>query len=552
MMNAVAFLSTLRRRPVCLSLLLWTAMAGVCTGLWAEEVTFHHLNLVETPANTQILIESERLIPYQIVHQDASRVEVEFDGVVPPKQVEADFTHAANVHQVQARKLEDGKLKLIITGEKMTPPMVAFTVRSGSAALPATKSTLDEEVAELAEFSGIALDDGDGVKEPPMAPPSASASPPTPQLMATQVPAQAAPLSGFRSTLSGLVHRILPNATPAQELPFLVALGLLSGMTLLVGILGVRWLQRKSQEHEMDDPLAVLHTFKQQKLHFPELQQQQPTPATLSTLPSTPIPERLTPPRRRSMPEVQPTESALRAQAAAAYGNAQSAPPLPAPPGTKPAPDKQRPLSGLTQIAKERARRRQEDVASTTQVAPRQQPVQRQPRQPAPQLPTGRVPEVIDDVPRPAAAAPVGLNRRSLSQTPPQASRNLPLADLLLAADGTRAFIPPQITPEERAQLVRRRQRPRTATRPPLDDQWTNPPNQEAMTLAEQTQLLMDYLSAGQPEPAPAPQPPAVRPAPRRLPVTGTPLPVAPPAQPAPAETPLERAQQLKALLRKR
>lgn len=88
--------------------------------------TLEGLDLVTNQASTRLYLHSEAPISHQTVELTANRLVVELEDVTTAGHIPTDYHAANNIDSVSLRRLDGDKLRLTITGHRLTEPIVGF------------------------------------------------------------------------------------------------------------------------------------------------------------------------------------------------------------------------------------------------------------------------------------------------------------------------------------------------------------------------------------------------------------------------------------------
>jgi hypothetical protein len=259
----------------------------LCGAAWADNYRLESVDFASNGEKTNIIFHTDSILPVHKVHVSNNKLILDIDQIQTDGTVKTNFLRAANISHVIMQPLGEHKLRMIIRGENLGKPAIAFfNATMGAYSLPnpnAQVATKQDAISNPQEASQEALTVSDDThSETAVDPAISSSNTPTaePQLSAddsvlelppieesiqpaptakTPTEILAAPLSLPEATTNIAAHETLPF--PTLKLPrsweTYIPYGLL-GLVLLgvVGFIAHRVIRLRQAEKPLEDLLA--------------------------------------------------------------------------------------------------------------------------------------------------------------------------------------------------------------------------------------------------------------------------------------------------------
>jgi hypothetical protein len=93
---------------------------------WAENFDLESVDFKTTENQTHIMLHTGSIVPVQKVMTSENKLILEIDQINASQTVRTNFTGASNISHVIMQPINDHKVRMIIRGEKLSPPTIAF------------------------------------------------------------------------------------------------------------------------------------------------------------------------------------------------------------------------------------------------------------------------------------------------------------------------------------------------------------------------------------------------------------------------------------------
>lgn len=140
--------------PAAMALL---GMSVVGTAYAEDAFPLQSIDFVSNNHATEIFLHTGSIVPYRTVLSTDNKIVVDVDRVIAEQTVKTNFTQAENVSNVVLQPLSSRTMRLIIRGDRLGKPSVAFkdvnahaneTLRSREASLPFARSSREETLQD--------------------------------------------------------------------------------------------------------------------------------------------------------------------------------------------------------------------------------------------------------------------------------------------------------------------------------------------------------------------------------------------------------------------
>ncbi|WP_303674884.1 hypothetical protein [Vampirovibrio chlorellavorus] len=101
---------------------------------WAENFNLDSVDLSTTHQQTNIILHTGSIVPVQKVLTSEKKLILEVDQVNATETIRTNFGGASNISHVILQPINEHKIRLIVRGENLAPPSVAFTTPNSASA----------------------------------------------------------------------------------------------------------------------------------------------------------------------------------------------------------------------------------------------------------------------------------------------------------------------------------------------------------------------------------------------------------------------------------
>lgn len=218
---------------------------------WADNFNLESVDFASTGDQTNIILHTGSIVPVQKIMASDSKLILEIDQVNTHDTVRTNFSGAANISHVIMQPISEHKIRMIIRGENLAPPSVAF-YNQNTGANTSTNSDFNSEKLHRETQSALKQIQDSGMQSANYNPeqdslfetkpvaPKAEAKPAKPDLgniaalpsqapeeesiafggVANQLPAMAEPTSNtLKPAPTGLPEKMKPLKMPSLEMP---------------------------------------------------------------------------------------------------------------------------------------------------------------------------------------------------------------------------------------------------------------------------------------------------------------------------------------------
>ncbi|MBY0449865.1 MAG: AMIN domain-containing protein [Cyanobacteria bacterium] len=115
----------------------WVAVFATTLSLFvanpslAQSFPLQTIDLISNAGSTEVLLHTGSIVPYQTVLATDNKVVIDVDNVDPDQTIRTNFSQAKNVSHVILQPLTNNKIRLIVRGEDLGQPVVAFRDAAG-------------------------------------------------------------------------------------------------------------------------------------------------------------------------------------------------------------------------------------------------------------------------------------------------------------------------------------------------------------------------------------------------------------------------------------
>lgn len=122
----------LARKPALWALALGIAMAPVMSGMaQAESFDLSSVDFATNGDKTDIILHTGSIVPVNKVEVTETKMVLDIDNINTEETIRTNFSGARNISHVIMQPLNDHKIRMIIRGENLGKPSVAFQTSSG-------------------------------------------------------------------------------------------------------------------------------------------------------------------------------------------------------------------------------------------------------------------------------------------------------------------------------------------------------------------------------------------------------------------------------------
>jgi hypothetical protein len=117
----------------------WLLAAGLtltpwfAPACWAENFNLDSVDFSTTHQQTNIILHTGSIVPVQKVLTSENKLILEVDQVNATETIRTNFGGASNISHVILQPINEHKIRLIVRGENLAPPSVAFTTPNAAA-----------------------------------------------------------------------------------------------------------------------------------------------------------------------------------------------------------------------------------------------------------------------------------------------------------------------------------------------------------------------------------------------------------------------------------
>ena len=216
----------------------------------AQSFPLQTIDLISNAGSTEVLLHTGSIVPYQTVLATDNKVVIDVDNVDPDQTIRTNFSQAKNVSHVILQPLTNNKIRLIVRGEDLGQPVVAFRDATGTAGsnaadrlqshfqLPQTRSNtsntseLQGSTEPVPTFDqGITNTNSTGNNHDADLVSTTSRAASEPITLPSSQSAQQVQRSFWDSVGLGSMSQWLPNATNPMEIA-----GIVLQLSILIGI----------------------------------------------------------------------------------------------------------------------------------------------------------------------------------------------------------------------------------------------------------------------------------------------------------------------------
>ncbi len=101
---------------------------------WAENFNLDSVDFSTTNQQTNIILHTGSIVPVQKVLTSENKLILEVDQVNATETIRTNFGGASNISHVILQPINEHKIRLIVRGENLAPPSVAFTTPNNASA----------------------------------------------------------------------------------------------------------------------------------------------------------------------------------------------------------------------------------------------------------------------------------------------------------------------------------------------------------------------------------------------------------------------------------